>query len=135
MNKRIVVADDEPDISLLVSLLLRDYTVTRARCGEEALALIRQQRPDLAILDITMPDLSGMEVARALVADPWTAAIPIIFLSALGETIEIEAGMAIGVANYIVKPIEPDELLRAVSKALQPIPSFAAHRASSREIQ
>lgn len=135
MNKRIVVADDEPDISLLVSLLLRDYIVTRARRGEEALALIRQQHPDLAILDITMPDLSGMEVARALLSDPWTAAIPIIFLSALGETIEIEAGLAVGVANYIVKPIEPDELLRAVSKALQPVPSLAAHRSSSREMQ
>lgn len=128
MNKRIVVADDEPDISLLVSLLLRDYTITRARCGEESLALIRQQRPDLAILDITMPDLSGMEVARALLADPWTASIPIIFLSALGETIEIEAGLAVGAAKYLVKPIEPDELLQAVKKVLQPVPSLAAHR-------
>ncbi|MGB8348324.1 MAG: response regulator [Ktedonobacteraceae bacterium] len=126
MSKRIIVADDEPDISLLVSLLLRDYTVTRARCGEEALALIRQQRPDLAILDISMPDLSGMEVARALFADPWTASIPIIFLSALGEPIEIEAGLAVGVANYLVKPIEPDELLKAVNKLMQPVPSLAA---------
>jgi CheY-like chemotaxis protein len=128
MNKRIVVADDEPDISLLVSLLLRDYTVTRARSGEEALMLIRQQRPDLAILDITMPDLNGMEVARTLIADPWTASIPIIFLSALGETIEIEAGLAVGVAKYLVKPIEPDELLQAVKKVLQPVPSLVSPR-------
>ncbi len=80
--------------------------------------LIRQELPDLVILDISMPVLNGFEVAQALLADPKTAHIPLIFLSAYGQQREIDTGLATGVALYIVKPFDPDELLESVEKLL-----------------
>lgn len=118
MSQRIVIADDEPDINRLIAMILRDYTVLRAKRGDEALRLIRQELPDLAILDISMPGLTGLEVAQALLADPTTARIPLILLSAYGQQREIDAGLAIGVALYIVKPFDPDELLQSVEELL-----------------
>jgi CheY-like chemotaxis protein len=118
MSQRIVIADDEPDINRLIAMILREYTVLRAKRGDEALALIRQEMPDLAILDISMPGLTGLEVAQTLLADPATANIPLILLSAYGQQREIDAGLATGVALYIVKPFDPDELLQSVEKLL-----------------
>jgi len=118
MSQRIVIADDEPDIRRLIALILREYTVLSAKRGDEALQLIRQEMPDLAILDISMPGLNGLEIAHALLADPTTARIPLIFLSAYGQQREIDAGLAIGVALYIVKPFDPDELLQSVEELL-----------------
>lgn len=118
MSQRIVIADDEPDINRLIAMILREYTISRAKRGDEALALIRQELPDLAILDISMPGMTGLEVAQALLADPATATIPLILLSAYGQQREIDAGLATGVALYIVKPFDPDELLQSVEKLL-----------------
>lgn len=118
MSQRIVIADDEPDINRLIAMILREYTVLRAKRGDEALELIRQELPDLAILDISMPGLTGLEVAQALLADPTTASIPLILLSAYGQQREIDAGLATGVALYIVKPFDPEELLQSVEKLL-----------------
>jgi len=118
MSQRIVIADDEPDINRLIAMILREYTVLRAKRGDEALELIRREMPDLAILDISMPGLNGLEVAQALLVDPQTARIPLIFLSAYGQQREIDAGLATGVALYIVKPFDPDELLQGVEKLL-----------------
>lgn len=118
MSQRIVIADDEPDINRLIAMILREYTTLRAKRGDEALELIRQEMPDLAILDISMPGLTGLEVAQALLADPATANIPLILLSAYGQQREIDAGLATGVALYIVKPFDPDELLQSVEKLL-----------------
>ena|SRR5579863_2630935 len=124
MSQRIVIADDEPDINRLIAMILREYTVLRAKRGDEALQLIRQEMPDLAILDISMPGLNGIEVAQALLADPATANIPLIFLSAYGQQREIDAGLATGVALYIVKPFDPDELLQSVEKLLAQKPQM-----------
>lgn len=118
MSQRIVIADDEPDINRLIAMILREYTVLRAKRGDEALQLIRQEMPDLAILDVSMPGLNGFEVAHALLADPITARIPLILLSAYGQQREIDAGLAIGVALYIVKPFDPEELLQSVEELL-----------------
>jgi CheY-like chemotaxis protein len=118
MSQRIVIADDEPDINRLIAMILREYSILRAKRGDEALELIRQEMPDLAILDISMPGLTGLEVAQALLADPATAHIPLILLSAYGQQREIDAGLATGVALYIVKPFDPDELLQSVEKLL-----------------
>lgn len=118
MSQRIVIADDEPDINRLIAMILREYTVLRAKRGDEALELIRQEMPDLAILDISMPGLTGLEVAQALLTDPATASIPLILLSAYGQQREIDAGLATGVALYIVKPFDPEELLQSVEKLL-----------------
>lgn len=117
MSARIVVADDEADIRRLVSFTLRrrGYTVFEAATGDEALALVQAERPDLAVLDVMMPGLHGTEVARTLAADPETARIPIIILSAKGQAAEIEAGLKTGACAYLVKPFSPQALAAKVA--------------------
>ena len=120
MTARIVVADDEADIRRLVSFTLRrrGYTVLEASAGDTALELIRKERPDLCVLDVMMPGLTGTEVARALTADAETAAIPIIMLSAKGQAVEIEQGMESGARAYLVKPFSPAALASQVADIL-----------------
>ena len=120
MTARIVVADDEADIRRLIVFTLkrRGYTVLEASAGDMALDLIRQELPDLAVLDVMMPGLTGLEVAQALGADPATSGIPIVMLSAKGQATEIEAGIASGARAYLVKPFRPQELAAQVAEVL-----------------
>jgi DNA-binding response OmpR family regulator len=115
----IVVADDEPDITRLIALVLQEHTILPAKNGREAFALIRETHPDLVILDVMMPGMSGLEVARALKADPETASLPIIFLSAYGQQHEVAAGLGVGAARYLVKPFEPQTLRQYIQEVLQ----------------
>lgn len=117
---RIVVADDEADIRRLTSFTLqrRGYAILEASAGDAALELIRRERPDLAVLDVMMPGLSGIEVAEAMAADPATAAIPIVMLSAKGQASEVQAGLASGARVYLVKPFSPRELAERVAATL-----------------
>src|SRR5688500_4552214 len=98
MSAKIVVADDEPDIRRLIAFTLKrqGHTVLEASDGDSALALIREARPDLVVLDVMMPGMSGLEVAAALSANPDTAPTPIIILSARGQAVEIDAGLSTG---------------------------------------
>ena len=91
----------------LISFTLRrrGYTVIEANAGDRALEIIRSELPDLAVLDIMMPGLSGIEVAQAMANDPLTADIPILMLSAKGQAAEIELGLASGASAYMVKPV------------------------------
>ena len=120
MSARIVVADDEADIRRLVVFTLRrqGYTILEAGTGDAALALIRQEKPDLAVLDVMMPGLTGLEVAQALRSDPSTASIPVIMLSAKGQAAEVQAGLASGAGAYLVKPFNREELIGRVAEAL-----------------
>ncbi len=119
-GQRIVVADDEIDIRRLVAYTLRrqGYVVWEASEGEEALALARQEHPDLVLLDVLMPGLSGLEVATALATDPGTAAIPVIMLSALGQSSDVAAGRETGARAYLTKPFSPSELAERVATVL-----------------
>jgi CheY-like chemotaxis protein len=128
MSARIVVADDDADIRRLVSFTLRrrGYEVSEAGAGDEALALIRETLPDLALLDVMMPGMTGLEVARAATADPRTARIPIIMLSAKGQATEVEAGIAAGARRYLVKPFAPRQLANEVAAALADAPEAFA---------
>ena len=121
MSARIVVADDEQDIRRLVSFTLRrrGYEVLEANAGDVALDLVRQERPQLAVLDVMMPGLTGTEVARALTDDPATAAIPIILLSAKGQATEVEAGLQSGARAYLVRPFSPGVLAAQVAELLE----------------
>lgn len=121
MSARIVVCDDEADIRRLIvfSLRRRGFEVSEASAGDSGLALIRAELPDLVVLDVMMPGIDGIEVARQLRADPATAAIPIIMLSAKGQDREIAAGIAGGACAYLIKPFEPRMLLEEVNMALQ----------------
>ena len=120
MSARIVVADDDADILRLVAFVLRrgGHTVLEARSGEEALALIRRERPDLAVLDLRMPGLDGLEVVRALAQDETVEPLPLIMLSASAQRAEVEAGLSAGVAAYVAKPFTPQQLARVVAEVL-----------------
>lgn len=121
MSARIVVAEDEPHIRELIAISLRraGHEVEQAEDGESAIALLQANPPDLLICDVMMPGLSGYEVAKRLASDPRTAAIPILMLSAMGQTRDIDEGLASGAHAYVVKPFSPRELVERVNQILQ----------------
>jgi DNA-binding response OmpR family regulator len=117
---RILVAEDERDIRELIafSLRLADFEVVLTQNGEEAIERASIEKPDLILLDVRMPRMSGYETCRRLKADPATSEIPIVFLSAKGQEKEIEEGLDSGALEYIVKPFAPDELATQVRDIL-----------------
>lgn len=117
---RILVAEDERDIRELIGFTLRHHghEVLTASNGEDALATALRDLPDLVLLDIRMPRLTGYDVCRRLRADPTTQDIPIAFLSAKGQEAEIQAGMDAGATDYILKPFAPDQLINRVALLL-----------------
>jgi DNA-binding response OmpR family regulator len=117
---RIVVAEDDEDILRLVGFILRrqGYTVLEARTGTEALDVIRRERPDLALLDLRLPDLTGLQVVRALAADATVEPLPLIMLSASAQAADVEAGLSAGVAAYVPKPFTPQQLSDVVAEVL-----------------
>jgi DNA-binding response OmpR family regulator len=117
----IVVADDEEDILELVALGLEraGYVIHRAVDGEQALALIREHTPDLAILDVAMPKLDGFELTRQLRNDPETSETKIVLLTARVQEADVDAGLAAGAHDYITKPFSPQELQERVAALLQ----------------
>jgi CheY-like chemotaxis protein len=124
---RILVAEDERDIRELIGFTLRyhGHDVISASNGVEALDLARKSAPDLFLLDVRMPRLSGYEVCQQIKADPDLSHLPVVFLSAKGQEAEIQAGLAAGAAAYILKPFLPDELaqqLEAVLASRPPAP-------------
>ncbi len=120
MTARIVVADDEADIRRLIVFTLhrRGYEIIEASTGDGALAEVQKTMPDLVVLDVMMPGLTGLEVSKLLAADPATASIPILILSAMGQAAEIEAGLSSGAHSYLVKPFVPRELADRVAEML-----------------
>jgi putative two-component system response regulator len=108
----ILLVDDEPSILKTVSLRLthEGYQVLTAASGEEGLRIAQEQRPDLVLLDIMLPQMKGRDVCVRLKADPRTQHIPVIFLTALGLADHVAAGMSAGAEDYIVKPFEPEVL-------------------------
>jgi DNA-binding response OmpR family regulator len=121
VSRTILIADDEPNIRQLVAFTLRrrGYTVIEAEDGVVALDLIRSELPDLAVLDVMMPGLTGIAVVQQLFATPETATIPVILLSAKGQGVEIVEGVASGARMYLVKPFSPRELADRVAEVLE----------------
>lgn len=117
---KILIADDEPDIRDLVAFALRfaGHEVIATGNGEELLQAAQVNLPDLILLDVRMPRLSGYEACRRLKEKPLTAAIPVVFLSAKGQEAEVEEGMQLGAVEYIVKPFSPEDLLQRVKAIL-----------------
>ncbi|HVL92873.1 MAG TPA: response regulator [Acidimicrobiales bacterium] len=109
----ILVVDDDPVIQQLlrVSFEMEGYEVITASDGVAGLERARAERPDLLILDVMMPRMNGIEVARALKSDPGTASIPILMLSAKAQAADVSAGGASGVDDYVTKPFDPEVLL------------------------
>ena len=117
----ILAVDDTPEnLHLLSELLKADYRVKVANSGERALRTIASgPPPDLILLDVMMPGMSGYEVCRVLKSDPATKDIPVIFVTAMAEIENEEAGLALGAVDYITKPISPPILLARVRNHLK----------------
>ena len=105
---RLLLVDDEPtNLQVLRHILQADYRLLFATDGERALQVAREQQPQLILLDIMMPGMDGYAVCRALKADPATAAIPVIFVTALNDSQDETAGFDVGAVDYLTKPVSP----------------------------
>ncbi len=120
MSKHILIVDDEPNIVLSLEFLMRQagYRVSTAGDGEQALAAVASEPPDLILLDVNMPRKNGYEVCEALKGDPASAAIKVVMLTAKGRDIEREKGLALGADDYLTKPFATQEIVTVVSAAL-----------------
>ena len=116
----VLVADDDDDIRDLVAFRLdrAGYEVLRAGDGQEALDLAREHRPDLAVLDVMMPKLTGYDVTRELRADAATSRIPVILLTARVQEADVARGFEAGADDYVKKPFSPQELKARVQAVL-----------------
>jgi CheY-like chemotaxis protein len=110
--RRIVVVDDESSVRMICrfNLMAAGMDVREAVDGSEALSTIRDEIPDLVLLDVMMPNLDGWEVARALRNDPRTRELPIVFLTARAEQTDRERAADLGAVGYVLKPFDPVEL-------------------------
>jgi CheY-like chemotaxis protein len=119
--RTVVIADDESSMRLLVHATIEsdDYMVVEAADGAEAWALIQKHRPKVALLDVQMPGLSGLEVLRLIKADPGLKATRVILLTSKAQESDIEAGLIAGADFYLTKPFSPLDLLSRVEEALQ----------------
>ena len=119
-STRVLLVEDDPVILRLleVNFELEGYEVLLAHDGAEGIEMAREQRPDLVISDIMMPNVSGIELVESLKGDESTAGIPIILLSAKAQSADVRAGMEAGADDYITKPFEPLELVDRVQALL-----------------
>ena len=113
---RILVADDDPVILRLIeiNLSLEGFDVQLANGGQEAIDKAGAEHPDLILLDVMMPGITGWEAARRLKEDPKTADIPIVFLSARTQDEDRRRGEELGVAAYVTKPFDPGQLVSTI---------------------
>jgi len=118
--KRILIAEDERDIRDLIAFTLRfaGYEVLTANNGEEAVAMTLKEMPDMVLTDVRMPKMTGYEACKLIKADPTTAHIPVVFLSAKGQEAEVQSGLAAGADEYLLKPFAPDQLTKKVAEIL-----------------
>ena len=118
---RVLVADDDNDILLLVTTRLRrdGFEVTAARDGDEALALARAERPRVAVLDIGMPGLDGLEVLAAIRADEQLRDVRVLLLTAKAQESDVRLVYAAGADAYVRKPFSPSELSMRVRKLIE----------------
>lgn len=117
---KILIAEDERDIRDLVAFTLRfaGHEVFTAANGEEAVDLAPQVNPDLILMDVRMPRMTGYEACRAMKANHDLKDIPVVFLSAKGQESEIQQGLDVGAEAYLLKPFAPDHLTTRVKEIL-----------------
>lgn len=116
----ILVAEDERDIRELIhfTLMFAGHQVTQASNGLEAVELAAQVKPDLIMMDVRMPKMTGYEACRQMKQNDATKHIPVVFLSAKGQDEEVQTGMEVGATAYILKPFAPEELTRRIAEIL-----------------
>lgn len=118
---KILIVDDAPENLRTLTRILREtnYHVTTANSGEEALEIIRSNRPDLILLDVKMPGIDGFEVCKRVKADSQTISIPIIFISALDQIEDKKKGFELGASDYILKPFQDEEVILRINNILK----------------
>jgi CheY-like chemotaxis protein len=118
---KILIAEDERDIRDLITFTLRfaGHEVIATANGEEALQTALQEIPDLILLDVRMPRMSGYEACEQIKANRSTQHIPVVFLSAKGQESEVQAGLQAGATEYILKPFSPDQLAERIQMILE----------------
>ena len=124
MTAAILIVDDEPNILISLEFLLKraGYQVSLARDGQAALDAILRDRPALVLLDVMMPNKSGLEVCQAVRADEACQGVRILLLSAKGRDIDVAKGLALGADAYMTKPFATQALLQKVKGLLSPPP-------------
>ncbi len=117
-QKKILIADDNENIREALTAILEDegYALWIAKDGAEALRKVREISPDIIILDVTMPEISGYDVCRTIKNDPDLKKIFVLMLSAKGQATEQEHGREAGADEYMVKPFSPSEILARINK-------------------
>jgi hypothetical protein len=119
-QETVLVVDDEPFICRSLSFVLRkgNYNVVEARNGEEALAAVRQHKPDLVFMDVMMPKLNGFDVCAAIKQDPELKNTRVILLTAKGQDSDREFGAKAGADDYMTKPFSPTKILERAREIL-----------------
>jgi CheY-like chemotaxis protein len=117
---KILVAEDERDIRDLIAFTLQfaGHQVLTAANGEEAYQVALREIPDLILSDVRMPKMTGYEACKLIKAEPSTQHIPVVFLSAKGQDVEVQAGLEAGATEYLLKPFAPDQLMAKVAELL-----------------
>ena len=120
-REKVVVIEDEPDIlEVIVYNLQREgYTTFSAQDGDLGLRLVKQEAPDVVLLDLMLPGADGVEVCRTLKNDPMTSATPVIMVTAKGEESDVVLGLGVGADDYVTKPFSPRELVARVKAVLR----------------
>ncbi|MEM1117125.1 MAG: response regulator [Bacteroidota bacterium] len=118
----ILIVDDEPSIAMSLEFLMEQagYDVRVARDGEAALAAARERLPDLALLDVMLPDTTGVAVCRALRGLPGGEAVRVLMVSAKGRDVDVERGLAAGADGYVTKPFAIQDVIDRVAQLLDP---------------
>lgn len=119
--RTVLVVDDNPRLLAFISDTLRElgnYTVVTARDGEQGLELHFALRPACMVIDVRMPGIDGFQLVRALRGDPASASTPLIILTAMAQDSQRLAGLLAGVDQYLVKPVEPLDLVAAIQQAI-----------------
>lgn len=113
---KILIAEDEPDIRELVTFMLKfaGYEVVAASNGEDAVRTAVRELPDLVLMDVRMPRMTGYDACRQMKANPDLREVPVVFLSAKGQESEIQSGLEAGAEAYLLKPFSPAELTNRV---------------------
>ncbi|HEY9796388.1 MAG TPA: response regulator transcription factor [Leptolyngbyaceae cyanobacterium] len=132
-NKRLLLIDDDPNLILLVKdyLEFRGYEVITAENGREALEVLEQEIPDMIICDVMMPEMDGYTLVDHVRQDPRTSWIPVLFLSAKGQSQDRVKGLNTGADVYMVKPFEPEELVAQVESSLKSASRLMMHQSGT----
>jgi DNA-binding NarL/FixJ family response regulator len=129
-QKKLLLIDDDPNLILLVKdyLEFRGYEVVTAENGREALDLLETQVPDMIVCDVMMPEMDGYSLVSTIRSDPKTSWIPVLFLSAKGQSQDRVKGLNVGADVYMVKPFEPEELVAQVESSLKQASRLIQHK-------